>query len=561
MANINGEQKIYEPSFFGRYLLLKRIAVGGMAEIFRAKQFGSHGFEKQIALKRMLAHLAEDSYFVQMFAHEAKLAASLNHVNIVPIFDFGNIDDYYFIAMEYVKGHDVTDLLVKSLERNETIPLGLCCFIIREALNGMDFAHRKRDDGGNYLNLIHRDISPQNILLSYEGEVKIGDFGIAKTRITMVQTAVGVIKGKYSYMSPEQAQGKTLDSRSDLFSLGIIFYELLALRKMYLADKEADLIEKVKNAIYPGLDELGQRVPLPIKEVLEKALTCDVEMRYQTAAQFRNELEEAMYKIGIRYTRSDLAAYMKSMFIEDFKDVSKQIQEEGKLSKEIARRASEKGIDLTPEFLTGARTKTSIQVVEGDVVSDDKELFKESTGFAKQKTGINSVRLCESVGGGVDKPSSLSDWEETPTKNNSEFGMQYLRVTNATKVAVIGCVCILLGIFGYFAWKYTGKETYGNSTNNSAKIYKIDKNEENAKSNYNSNNLNDNNKIGTIDLFSIPDAIVIIDGNEIGKTPLKEFNLSEGYHDFILKSNMDNTIREFRFYIKRGSKQRKLIRF
>ncbi len=170
---------VFRPTTFGKYVLLKRIAIGGMAEVFRAKAFGAEGFEKLVAVKRMLPHLSADNQFVEMFINEAKLAAVLNHVNVAQIYDFGCIDKLYFISLEYVYGKDIADIIRVLRERNLTTPLELACFLMIEVLNGLDYAHRLCDPFGRPQGLIHRDVSPHNVLVSYEGEVKLVDFGIA----------------------------------------------------------------------------------------------------------------------------------------------------------------------------------------------------------------------------------------------------------------------------------------------------------------------------------------------------------------------------------------------
>jgi serine/threonine protein kinase len=237
------------PQEFGEYTLLRRIAVGGMAEVYVAKTGGVAGFEKLVALKVIHPRLSEDEHFTQMLVEEAKIAVLLTHVNIAQTFDLGKIDDTYFIAMEFIEGADAYRVMRRCTELRKAIPIDVATFIVAEMCSGLDYAHRKRDpDSGQPLDIVHRDISPQNVLISSAGEVKIVDFGIAKAASRSTQTEVGVIKGKYYYMSPEQAWGDPMDHRSDVFSTGVVLYELLTGRMLYQDADVATLLDTVRKA-------------------------------------------------------------------------------------------------------------------------------------------------------------------------------------------------------------------------------------------------------------------------------------------------------------------------
>ena len=218
---------------YGRYQLLKKLATGGMAQIYLARQLGPEGFEKLLVVKRILPHLAENEEFITMFLDEARIAARLNHPNVVQIFDLGAQDDSFFIAMEFIHGEDVRRVWKHADKVGKPIPLPLICRIIIEACAGLDYAHKKLDASGRPLNIVHRDISPQNILVAFEGGVKIVDFGIAKAADQATVTKSGVLKGKYSYMSPEQAAGQPIDCRTDIFALGVVLYELLTGTRLF----------------------------------------------------------------------------------------------------------------------------------------------------------------------------------------------------------------------------------------------------------------------------------------------------------------------------------------
>jgi serine/threonine protein kinase len=251
---------------FGRYRLLERIGEGGMAEVWKAKSYGVLGFEKVLVIKRILPELAKHRKFVDMFVHEAKLAVLLSHANIVQVFDLGKVDaaqdapPSYFIAMEYVAGLDLATVLQRSRRMKMDAPPGLAVFVAAEIAKALDYAHRKRSDDQRPLGIVHRDISPQNILLSWEGEVKVTDFGIAKARDTIstdesdTDVRLGRVRGKLAYMSPEQIRAEPLDGRSDLFSLGVVLYEMIAGSNPFSAPSSIETARRIQNSEFPPLD-------------------------------------------------------------------------------------------------------------------------------------------------------------------------------------------------------------------------------------------------------------------------------------------------------------------
>src|SRR3954470_17501608 len=268
---------------FGRYRLLSRLGEGGMAEVFKAKSFGVEGFEKVLVIKRILPKLAEHPKFVDMFVHEAKLAVRLSHANIVQVFDLGRVDHptgeptSYFIAMEYVPGLDLATLLSRCRRLKITVPFGMAVFLAAEVAKALEHAHRRRDEHARPLGIVHRDISPQNILLSWEGEVKVTDFGIAKAKDSISseeasETRGGRIRGKLAYMSPEQASAKELDGRSDLFSLGTVVYEMIAGANPFPAPPSLEPPRRVQASEYPPLELLRSDAPKPLVELVTKML-------------------------------------------------------------------------------------------------------------------------------------------------------------------------------------------------------------------------------------------------------------------------------------------------
>jgi serine/threonine protein kinase len=227
-----------KPLLFGKYLLLERINVGGMAEVFIAKAFGVEGFERILAIKKILPTMAEDEEFITMFIDEARISVQLNHANVVHIHELGKHDETFYIAMEYVAGRDLRTILERYRRHKEIMPTAQAVFIASKICEGLDYAHRRKDARGQDLDIIHRDVSPQNILISYEGEVKIIDFGIAKAANRSQKTQAGILKGKFGYMSPEQVRGLPIDRRADVFAVGVILYEMLTGEKLFVGESD-----------------------------------------------------------------------------------------------------------------------------------------------------------------------------------------------------------------------------------------------------------------------------------------------------------------------------------
>jgi hypothetical protein len=306
------------PRPFGKYLLLRQLAIGGMAEVYLARQSGPAGFEKECVIKRILPSLAADQQFVNMFLDEARIAARLSHPNIVQIFDLGSIDDGnkgdYFLAMEHVHGVDLQQIEEAELQRGGRIPLQIAVKICSNVAEGLEHAHRATDGRGHALGLVHRDVTPSNVIVSFDGVGKILDFGIAKAVAKKGRTEVGVIKGKIPYMSPEQVQGEQLDARSDIFSLGTMLYELTTGHKPFEGEGPADLSMKILNTTPKPPDFYVERFPTGLSELIERAMTKRQSDRFQSARDLHEALEEFLLHAGIRCTSHDVAGYLDGLF-------------------------------------------------------------------------------------------------------------------------------------------------------------------------------------------------------------------------------------------------------
>ena len=304
------------PIQFGKYLLLEKIATGGMAELFRAMIAGDQGFEKLVAIKRILPHLTDQQEFIHAFIDEAKLAALLQHPNIVQVYDFGSIQKSYFISMEHLFGQDLHAIMARSKEENSPFELHHVISIVSKICEGLDYAHKLKDLQGQALHLIHRDINPVNILVTYEGEVKIVDFGIAKASGKNAKTREGLIKGKIGYMSPEQASGNLVDHRSDIFSTGIILYEMLTAEPMYQGE-DLEILAQVQEARFEPPQDLNPDLPPELCRILCHALEKDPASRYQSAGEMLMDLENCGYSISPRLASRSVAQLMNTLFCAD----------------------------------------------------------------------------------------------------------------------------------------------------------------------------------------------------------------------------------------------------
>ena len=298
---------------YGNYFLLEKIAVGGMAELFKAQQRGVQGFQKIVAIKRILPHFSDNEDFVTMFIDEAKLAAQLTHPNIVQIFDLGKAGSSYYIAMEYVNGRDLRTLLKKAREFGIAFPEQVAGFVVMKVASALDYAHRKRGFDDRELKLVHRDISPQNVLLSTEGAVKLVDFGIAKAASKASHTAAGALKGKLLYMSPEQATGQPLDNRSDLYSLGLVLYELLTGERCFQADSELGVLEKVRLGRISDLTTVNPQVSREMVAIVNRALQKGVDHRYPSARFMERDLRDYLQRQGSPLVEHDVAEFMNTL--------------------------------------------------------------------------------------------------------------------------------------------------------------------------------------------------------------------------------------------------------
>ena len=331
-----GEEQL--PKRFGKYTLIRKIAIGGMAEIFLALQRSVAGFEKIIVVKRILPHLAKDSQFVTMLLDEARIAATLNHPNVAQIYDVGQHDGQFYIAMEHVHGEDLRSVVRAMKGKNVTsFPLEHSLAILLGMSAGLAYAHEQRTLDGEAMNIVHRDVSPQNVLVTFNGDVKLVDFGIAKAgRSSAEDTKSGKLKGKVPYMSPEQAQGLELDARSDIFALGVMLFELTTGRRLFRGANEFETLKMIVEQPYPAPRSINPNLSPRLEAIIQRALEKDRERRYQTARELQAELEEFIRQEKLAVSPISLGEWMQMLFAERLAQQKQMLLEGRQLAEVIA---------------------------------------------------------------------------------------------------------------------------------------------------------------------------------------------------------------------------------
>ncbi len=387
-----------EENKFGRYSVVEPLAKGGMAQIFKART--TQG--KTFTLKKILKDYSDNTDFIQMFLQEAKISLQLKHPNCVRVLDFGQIDGTYFLAMEYVFGRDVSALLKKCAENRMYIPMDVVCHIIHQCALGLDYAHNLKDSFGNALSIVHRDISPPNILISYNGEVKVLDFGIAKAVSSAGREATrsGVLKGKFSYMSPEQASGKPLDQQSDVFSLGTVFYELLTTRNLFYMPDEIETLERVRKADVNNPAKVRKDIPADLDKIVMKSLALKTKNRFQNCGEMADAIQGFLQKY---YPRSDLrsvAKFLRGVFSQDFQNRYKvSIREGWRDILEVGGADDELLLDQSdsrPIYRTGNSQRTG-----GELKWTDRILYDPKTKLEIKRMTVKALILIATISGSI----------------------------------------------------------------------------------------------------------------------------------------------------------------
>ncbi len=295
----------------GPYTLHERLSVGGMAEVFRATESGLDGFSRSVAIKRILPHISTSPDFVAMIHDEAKLVVQLKHGNIAQVYRLDEADGIFYIALEYVEGTDLREIQERCHRAKDPLPIPHACYIVASVCDGLDYAHNKRDAEGKPLGLIHRDVSPPNVMVSFEGEVKLIDFGLAKANTASTETGRGILKGKLAYLSPEQARGETIDARSDVFSTGIVLYETLTGCRLFIGENDLDTLGRVRACEFPRASSLNRKIPWRLEKIIQRSLESDPDRRYSSADELGEALKWFMHTAGLPTRREALGMWMQ----------------------------------------------------------------------------------------------------------------------------------------------------------------------------------------------------------------------------------------------------------
>ncbi len=339
---------------FGKYVLLEKLAMGGMAEVWLSRSIGSSGVGKFVAVKRILSQFSEQPEFIEMFREEANIAINLQHANIVTINEFGEEKAQFYIVMDLVNGRNLKQILNKVKTSNVALSIEHIVYICKEIAAGLDYAHRCIDPKtAKPLNIIHRDMSPHNVMISFEGEVKVVDFGIAKAETQVEATRAGTLKGKFGYMSPEQADAQQVDQRTDIFSLGIIMWELLANDRLFVGKNEIEILRKIKDCNIQPLRKLNATVPPELEKIVAKSLAKDRNLRYRNADDFHRDLHKFLNVKYPDFSKADFAKFLKNLFSKEIEDVSRKLLD-------YAKTDFSQYVSVSPTASSAAADKTTV---------------------------------------------------------------------------------------------------------------------------------------------------------------------------------------------------------
>ncbi len=441
-----------------RYQVIERIDAGGMAEVFRGRALSLDGIERPVAIKRILPSLSQNKKFLKMFIDEARLSMRLSHANIVQVFDVGRADDTYFLVMEFVDGSNVRRIMQKAAEIGYQLPTAVAVNVAIEICRGLAAAHQAVDATGTPLGIVHRDVSPPNILISWSGEVKITDFGLAKAVSQLERTEPGVVKGKFSYLSPEAAEARTVDARSDIFSTGIILHELLTNRRLFMGKTDLDTVELVKKCQIQPPSSINDSVRTELDAVVLRALAKDRRRRYQSAREFGDDLAEFLFSNGMKVTGFDVARTVRELFgrKDSLDGYEVRVQE---MIREEVLSLSMMGL-LESTSPTGRSEPIDITGIEhGRSLLDDvwSDLNAQTTESASRGTPTGDfTALTSDSGSGVSKSeaSPKKAGKKKRSKPNKESGDRKSKAWRSRLLLAL----LLLGLAGGVAWLiYSGQ--------------------------------------------------------------------------------------------------------
>lgn len=436
----------------GKYTLLEQIAVGGMAEIHLAFDSGEEGVQKFCAIKQILTDYSDNDEFINMFKEEAEIASQLNHSNIVNIFDFGvDKGSQFYIVMEFVHGKNLKQIVQALESENRKLPVEFIAYIIKEVANGLDYAHKAIDIHTNQpLNIIHRDISPQNIMVSYNGEIKVIDFGIAKSATKLELTGSGTLKGKFGYMSPEQVRGEAMDNRADLFSLGVVSWELLANKRLFASETELETIDKVKLGSIPDLSELNDPKYTELIAIVNRCLANDKEKRFSTGQEISEAINIFLSVHYPEFNKHVFSDYLKNAFFHSFEKSQEKLDKYGSLkitAEDAATETNISGLGEPMESRTTAKLAVSSSLVQDE--NDNREIeIKKGLRWMYGAFTVFLLILIYFVGYEIPRRKAINNAGvvTSPEMNKSnlaqvrQFEIPFENIAEMTSNATQGCV-------------------------------------------------------------------------------------------------------------------------
>jgi serine/threonine protein kinase len=424
-----------------RYRVIERLESGGMAEVFRAESEGLQGFRKQVAIKRVLPHLSSKKKFISMFLDEARLSAQLSHSNCVQVFDIGVGDSAFFIVMEFVDGANLKTIIEHLKKAGRDFPVEAAVYITLELCKGLAYAHELTDTNGAPLFIVHRDMSPPNVLVTKYGEVKIVDFGLAKANSQLEKSEPGIIKGKFSYLSPEAAMGQDVDARTDIFAVGIILWELLAAQRLFLGDTDFQTVKKVQASVVPSISLINKKVPQELERIIVRALARDPAQRYTSARALGQDLSKFMFRYGVPVNTFDIQHLVQGAMKERQRYRPQQTSIIDKLIEEalleFTSLTDDTGAPADPAVAVGAKTSdlpllqggTKIAAVGGGFLDMGSWIEEISVSQKRQPTQPTHSTIPPSVTAG-----NLAALEEdvAPAPPRSPLGRpRFIRASNA----------------------------------------------------------------------------------------------------------------------------------
>lgn len=434
---------------FGKFLLLEKLASGGMAEIYLAKSIGASGVNKFLAIKRILPQYSENTEFINMFKEEAKIAVNLNHSNVVTINEFGFEKNQFYLVMEYVEGKNLRQINNDLRKLNLELSLEQIIFIVKEVAAGLDYAHRCIDGTtGKPLNITHRDMSPQNIMISFEGDIKVIDFGIAKAETQLEATKAGTLKGKFGYMSPEQAEGYPIDSRTDIFSLGIILWELLAQERLFSGGNEAAILRKIRDCQVPPISKFNPSVPRELEGIVLKALAKDKSLRYQKASDLYKDLNRFLNTNYPEFSGSDLSLFFKQAFSENYSEQRNKLIQYSKVQavhseeKIKVRKTSNEETLIEQNNHDHEEALVAPAGILNQTATQNSEILKQSiTNINNSKYGTKSVISSRPINGNSGSFTTRTNIQRLPpSKNENSKILQFL-------------ILVVVGLSGWLGYK------------------------------------------------------------------------------------------------------------